>query len=182
MNAFILLRALTVGALMGWLPVTPTAAQSAPLSAADRLEIAEAVAGVGLYADLRDWARVERLLAPEVTTDYVSLFGGTVSTTEASALVAQWRSVLPGFDATQHLISNLSIQGDGDHAQVTSHVRATHWLGERSWTVGGVYTHRLIRREGGWRVDFIRLHRLYEEGDREILSLAADPPAAVDDD
>lgn len=180
MNAFILLRALTVGALMAWLPATPTAAQSAPLSAADRLEIAEAVVGVGLYADLRDWNRVERLLAPEVTTDYVSLFGGSVTTSRASDLVAQWRSVLSGLDATQHLISNLSIQGDGDCAQVTSHVLARHWLGERSWTVGGVYTHRLIRREGGWRVDFIGLRRLYEEGDREIISLAADRVGLAD--
>lgn len=151
-----------------------------PLTPDDHTRIAEVVTGVGLYADLRDWARVERFLAPKVTTDYVSLSGGTVATADRSALVAQWRAVLPGFDATQHQITNLAVQGAGDDAEVTSHVRATHWIGEQFWTVGGIYSHRLARSQDGWRVTFMGIKRLYEEGDRKLLELATSRVAKGD--
>lgn len=156
------------------------AAAAAPLSTADRLAVADAVAGIGLHADRRHWARAQDLLDEHVTTDYVSLFGGEVATAPRAALVAQWQGVLPGFDATQHLISNVLVEGAGDEAQATSHVRATHWIGSRSWTVGGIYTHRLVRTPLGWRVRFMGLQRLYEEGDRALIQearakLAGDP-------
>jgi hypothetical protein len=52
-------------------------------------------------------------------------------------------------------------------------VRATHWLAAKSWTVGGVYTHRLQRRQARWQVTYMRIERLYEEGDRSVLQDAA---------
>ncbi|WP_254020352.1 nuclear transport factor 2 family protein [Mesorhizobium escarrei] len=55
-----------------------------------------------------------------------------------------------------------------------SHVRATHWIDARSWTVGASYLHRLVRTPGGWRVSTIAIRRLYEKGDRAVLAAAAD--------
>ena len=152
---------------------------SAPLSAADKAEIAEAVTGIGLYADLRDWGRVRDFMASQITTDYVSLFGGEVGTTDRVALIAQWKTVLPGFDATQHLITNIAVDGNADEAHTTSHVRATHWINGHFWTVGGIYRHRLVRSSDGWRVSFIGIQRLYEEGDRAVLKAAAERVTAA---
>ncbi|TIT20008.1 MAG: nuclear transport factor 2 family protein [Mesorhizobium sp.] len=163
-------------------------AVSAPASSAsgdaltveDRIAIAEAVAGIGLYADLREWNRVRSYFAARVTTDYTSLFGGEATTSDRDALIALWQGLLPGFDATQHLITNITVEGAGNDAVARSHVRATHWIGGRFWTVGGSYLHRLVRTPEGWRVNAIAIHRLYEEGDRAVLAAGADRAKAAE--
>ncbi|TIO11099.1 nuclear transport factor 2 family protein [Mesorhizobium sp.] len=153
-------------------------ASGAALTVEDRIAIAEAVAGIGLYADLREWNRVRSYFAARVTTDYTSLFGGEVATGDRDALIAQWQGLLPGFDATQHLITNIVVEGAGNEAIARSHVRATHWIDTRFWTVGASYLHRLVRTPEGWRVSAIAIHRLYEEGDRAVLAAAADRVSA----
>ncbi|TIX03365.1 MAG: nuclear transport factor 2 family protein [Mesorhizobium sp.] len=110
---------------------------TAALTIEDKTAIAEAVAGIGLYADLREWNRVRSYFAARVTTDYTSLFGGEVATSDRDALIAQWQGLLPGFDATQHLITNIVVEGAGNDAVARSHVRATHWFDTRFWTGGG---------------------------------------------
>jgi SnoaL-like domain len=126
---------------------------------------------------MRDWDRVLRLLADQVTTDYTSLFGGAASTVPRADVVAQWRSALEGFDATQHQITNVTVTGSGAEASALSHVRATHWIDGKFWTVSGVYTHRLARAADGWRVTYMAIQRLYEEGDRSVFEHAANRPA-----
>ncbi|MER9231205.1 nuclear transport factor 2 family protein [Mesorhizobium sp. M0622] len=144
------------------------------LTAEDRIAIAEAISGIGLYADLREWGRVKSYFAALVTTDYTSLFGGEVAISDRDALIAQWQGLLPGFDATQHLITNITVDGGDNNAVARSHVRATHWIGARFWTVGASYLHRLVRTPEGWRVNAISIRPLYEEGDRAVLAAAAD--------
>jgi len=143
------------------------------LTAEDRWEIAEAVVGVGLYADLREWDRLRALLADRVTTDYTSVFGGEALTSRPDALVGQWREALSGLDATQHQITNLLIEGTSAEATVRSSVRATHRLGDRFWIIGGSYTHRLAYTADGWKIAYMQIVRWYEEGDRAILAEAA---------
>lgn len=151
----------------------PDMAQPSPLTAEDGLAVSETVTGVGLFADLRQWDRVGTLLADEVTTDYVSVFGGAPATVSRADLLEQWRATLGGLDATQHQITNVTVSPDGAGAIALSHVRAVHWFEGRSWTLGGVYTHRLLRGPAGWQVSAMAIQRLYEEGDRGILAAAA---------
>jgi hypothetical protein len=148
-------------------PALSTTQSTAALTVEDRTAIAEAVAGIGLYADLREWNRVKSYLAARVTTDYTSLFGGEVATSDRDSLMAQWQDLLPGFDATQHLITNIVVEG------------ASHWIDARFWTVGASYLHRLVRTPEGWRVSAIAIRRLYEEGDRAVLTAAADRVSAA---
>jgi hypothetical protein len=148
-------------------------AGATPLQAHDQLTITQTVTGIGLYSDLREWDRVLTMLAGQVTTDYVSVFGGDVETASRTDLVGQWRAILQGFDATQHLITNVAVDGSGDEATTRSHVRATHRIDDRFWTLGGVYTHRLVRTADGWRVVFMGIQRLYEEGDRALVQEAS---------
>jgi hypothetical protein len=139
------------------------------LSADDRIAVTDTVTGIGLFADLRQWDRVGALLADEVTTDYVSVFGGEVASASRTELLDQWRATLGGLDATQHQITNVAVTATGQGATALSHVRATHWSGGRFWTLGGVYTHHLLRTQSGWQVAFMGIARLYEEGDRSVL-------------
>ena len=164
------------------------AASAAPVPAADlvlpslddRIAIGDAIVGIGLHADRHEWDRLEASFAPEVTTDYTSLFGGTPQTQARSALVAGWRGMLPGFDATQHMVTVAEVRlRDPDHATARSYVRATHRLGTALWVVGGFYTHELVRSPEGWRVTFMRLGLLYEEGDRGLVAGAAERAQAL---
>ena len=148
-------------------------AHAEPLSAADQVAFTQAVTGVGLYTDVRDWQRVSSLMADHVTTDYTDIFGGQIVTTPREDLVAQWRNTFEGFDATQHQITNVSVSGGGDEASTLSHVRAIHWVDARTWTVGGVYTHRLVRGSNGWQIVYMAVQRLYEEGDRGVFDAAS---------
>lgn len=148
-------------------------AGAAPLSAQDQLAVTQTVTGIGLYSDLREWGRVLTMLAEQVTTDYVSVFGGDVETASRTDLVGQWRATLRGFDATQHLVTNVAVGGSGDEATARSQVRATHRIDDRFWILGGVYTHRLVRTADGWRVIFMGIQRLYEEGDRALVQEAS---------
>jgi SnoaL-like domain len=148
-------------------------ARAEALSAADQVAITQAVTGLGLYADVRDWQRVSLLMADQVTTDYTDVFGGQIVTTSREDLVEQWRTTFQGFDATQHQITNVSVSGGGDEASTLSHVRAIHWVDGRSWTIGGVYTHRLERGPNGWQIAFMAIQRLYEEGDRGVFDAAS---------
>lgn len=70
--------AMTV-ALVG--PVSSRGAADVPLTPEDRRRINEAVVGVGIFADLRDWQRVQGYVADPVTTADTSLFGRSSTTT-----------------------------------------------------------------------------------------------------
>ena len=119
--------------------------------------------------DRRDWTAVRNGLADEVDTDYTSLFGGEPEHLTAGTLVGRWRGLLPGFDATQHLLGPVAVTGtDGATTTAECNVRAYHRLGDRVWMVAGRYT---LTVRGG-RVAGIVLHTLYEEGDRGLVEEA----------
>lgn len=139
----------------------------------DRIAITDVVNSVGTLADLKQWLQLQQLFADEVTVDYTSLFGGKAQTIPSEQLMSQWQSVLPGFDATQHLITNHQITINGDTATVIAYVRATHRLGDGMWVVGGYYVDELVRTHNGWKLTAIQYNALYEEGDRSLIEQAA---------
>src|SRR5271165_5269328 len=141
----------------------------------DRVAIAGLISGLGFYSDQGEWKLVEAGYAPEVTTDYVSLFGGEPQTQPRAAVVASLRGVMPGFDFNQHLITTPDIRmRDRDHAVARSYVRATHRFGKATWVVGGYYTHELVRSHDAWRICYVKFTLGYEEGDRALLAQAAE--------
>jgi hypothetical protein len=138
------------------------------VSAADRLEIQDTICAVTLYADLGDLQGAASLFADGATLDYSSISGP-----DARALVARqfWSSVedfFPGFDATQHMVTNFDIRIQGDVAECTSAVRAMHRIGDEIWTNGGFYYHRLVRSAQGWRIAHLRYDMRFEEGRRLV--------------
>ena len=139
----------------------------------DRLAITDVVNSMGTLADLGDYDQLQQLFTDEVTVDYTSLFPGEVQNISSEQLMTQWQSTLPGFDATQHLITNHQITIDGDEANAVAYVRATHKLGDEMWVVGGYYVDELVRTDEGWKLKAIQYNALYESGNRSLIEQAA---------
>ena len=152
----------------------------------DRDEIIRVCTLVVWLSDRRDWAALHDILAEEVDFDYTSLNGGEPMRMPRRAVVNGWRTVLGGLQATQHLVSNQLVTVDGDTAQYTASVLATHVLpndqGEPTWTVGGHYLYTLARTEGEWRITGIKMTADWTAGNRDIMLLAIkDQPDSVKD-
>lgn len=143
-----------------------------PLSIEDRLEIMQAVGAVLLMLDLHEWDKVGPYLADEVIVDYRSIFGGEVAHHTRASLVELWRSRIPGFDSTQHQVTNVIVEGVGSRASTTSSIRACHRLGDGYWNFGGGYFHELVRTAEGWQIRAMTIRMTYEEGDRGIRAQA----------
>ena len=85
--------------------------------------------------DARNFTTVRASFADEVRTDYTSLWGGEAATVSGDDLIAGFRGIIPGFDATQHLTGPI-VAVDG---RLETHVIAHHWLDGETWVVHGHY-------------------------------------------
>lgn len=125
--------------------------------------------------DTRDWDMIGSILADQVDVDYTSVFGGQPERLTGVELAERWRRMLPGFDATQHLVGPLLESGGG---VVECNVRGYHHLDGQTWMVAGWYTLTLIEVDGRTRVAGIDLAASYETGSRDLVDRAqrrADP-------
>ncbi|MCB9475639.1 MAG: nuclear transport factor 2 family protein [Deltaproteobacteria bacterium] len=144
----------------------------------DIRRIQDTCVGVMHDIDLRYWDGLADLFAPDVTTDYTSLFGGEAVTQSAVELIAGWRAALSNLDSTQHLLGPIAVQVNNDAAVAHTHVRAWHkkagLAGGESWMVAGHYTFRLIRAdEHHWKISAVKLTVLDQEGNVEMLAQAS---------
>lgn len=143
----------------------------------DRAAIIDTVNAMAFFADARDWARVRACFDAKVFVDYTSLAGGEPAEQDADALIAAWRATLPGFDATQHIVTNHQVTLAGDRATCLSHFRAQHSIDEgtaaRVWELDGDYDHGLVRTADGWRIARLVMTWTFERGDRALGAEAA---------
>jgi len=141
-------------------------------------EITRVINAFGLHTDTHRWDKLEALFAPEVTVDYVSLFGGSVQRMKAADLVGGWKKVIPQFTCAQHLITNHLIDVDGDSAFAETQVAALHTMvepalaGKDAWTVGGRYEFRLRRLGGAWKIEAVKLIATRQSGNPELPKIA----------
>lgn len=150
----------------------------------DRQQIIETINNLANYADLGRWDNLRTdVFASEVTVDYTSLIGGEAHKLAARDLVDSWRSLLPGFEATQHMLSNHQVEVCGDEASASAYVRAYHYLpnktGGHTWMVAGYYNYELSRQLAGWRVTALKLNLLYTEGNQNLVNLARTNSAVI---
>jgi hypothetical protein len=123
-----------------------------------------------LYAiDRLDWAEVRRCFADQVRADYTELAGGEPETLAADDLIARWRGLLPGFEATQHMTGPVLLTRDGQPGQrADAHVRAYHRLGGETWAVHGHY----IARIADGKITALTLQVFYQEGNLNLPATA----------
>jgi hypothetical protein len=142
-----------------------------------REEIQDRIAVLLNAIDRLEWGAVRAAFAPTVAIDYTSLFGGSAETLPVAALVERWRGLLPGFDATQHLIGPVIVTGSGTEAATAeTPVRGYHYLsgaeGGPVWMAAGRYRCAMERRDGDWKIGGLTLELAYQEGNLGLPALA----------
>jgi hypothetical protein len=138
--------------------------------------VTDALARFVLAIDDHDWDGVTAALAETVRRDYTSLFGGEADEISGPALAAEWRGVLTGLDAHQHLLGPPVVDVAGDEARAAVHVVGTHVADGHPgspWVVGGTYRFVLRRLEARWRIVAITLDTRWQTGDSAVLQRAA---------
>lgn len=148
----------------------------------DTQEISDLIARMLLAVDRLDWAGVRRAFSERVVMDYTSLFGGSVNTLRADEVIAGWKGLLPGFDATQHLIGPVVVSANRGSITAETTVRGYHHVkdapGGTTWMVSGVYTFGVTATADGWQIESIKLALAYQEGNTALRQLAQERVAA----
>jgi hypothetical protein len=95
----------------------------------------------------------------------------------ADALLDRWRALLPGFDATQHLIGPVIVtEHRASLATVEAQARGYHYLagaeGGALWIVAGRYRFAMEQCDAGWTIRGITLQLAYQEGNLELPAIA----------
>ncbi|HBZ70698.1 MAG TPA: hypothetical protein DEP35_13580 [Deltaproteobacteria bacterium] len=116
----------------------------------DRLEIAELLARYARGVDTKDWALWRTVFTEDAHIDYRSA-GGIEGDRET---VGKWlAAALTAFPMTQHYITNVEIDVDGDTARVRAmFYNPMRFRGADDLNFyGGYYHHQLVRTSHGWR-------------------------------
>ncbi len=116
----------------------------------DRVAISDTVTSMLHAIDALDWDAVREAFADRIDVDHTSLAGGSPETLPAQELMARWRALLPGFEATQHLTGPITVRPVEGRAMAETHVRGYHCIKEAEggdvWMVAGHYALRMGRR------------------------------------
>lgn len=132
----------------------------------DRIEIADLLTRYADAVDRRDWDRYRSVFTPDARIDYTSVGGVAGSVDEVCNWLAE---ALVMFESTQHMISNIEVELDGDTAAVTAMVINPMKLPDGTvhgtvWTTGGWYHHKLVRTPDGWRSRHLREEASWFQG------------------
>ena len=96
----------------------------------DKQEITEICYRYGLVIDGRDWAALAALFTPDADAYYLDM----PPCHGYQAIEDTCRAALTPLSATQHLISNVVVRLDGDHAECSCYLQAQH---VKTGTAGG---------------------------------------------
>ncbi len=139
-------------------PAPQPTAELGSISVDDRPDraVEETLRTITTGADLHQWGLVRSAFADVVDVDY-----GTPERLDADELIARWRSFLPGFDVTQHRLSQIAMRLNGDRAEATAQFHAAHLIrgaaGGDIWEFEGRYQFSLVRSALGWSVSRMRM-------------------------
>jgi ketosteroid isomerase-like protein len=132
---------------------------------ADHLEIQNVI---NLYAsalDQQQWSALEGVFTEDAVADFI----GMATCEGRGAITDLVKGVLLQCSVTQHLLGNINIEVDGDHAKAVCYLSAMHaGLGDyasKTLMVWGEYTDQLTRTTDGWRITHRTLKTMFAEGD-----------------
>lgn len=125
-------------------------------------------------ADSGAFGYLAQIFTKKVIVDYTSAFGGEPAETTNTALMQQWRGLLPGFDFTRHALSNIEVDIDGDTAKASANITASHYLGtDGFWQISGRYKFQLNKAGHHWKINKLTLLAESEKGSRGVLVKAS---------
>ncbi len=116
---------------------------------ADRLEIHDVLIRYSTALDTRDWKLLWSVFSDDAVLDYDEAPPASVA--EFAERAQKGIGDLP---ATQHTVTNISVELDGDRARSRCYASAMHVRGEEraTYLLGGVYLDELVRTPDGWRI------------------------------
>ncbi|WP_010125933.1 nuclear transport factor 2 family protein [Sphingomonas sp. KC8] len=125
---------------------------------ADRLEINELLARYCHALDQKDWPAFHAVFTDDATLDFTA-FGGPKGT--AGELEAFLAPVLDSLIASQHMVSTVIVDIDGDQAKARSAAIVPMTAlaadgGEQTSLSGLWYEDQLVRTSAGWRIRYRR--------------------------
>ena len=148
----------------------------------DQHDIINTVQQIFIQTDERNWDRVAACFADPLQLDYTSMNGGEPARMSPQQVIESWQGVLPGFEATQHSISNFQVNVTGDKAMVKCYGTAVHYLptedGPDTWTVVGTYDFHLVKSNDQWKADHMKFNFKFMEGNQNLPTLAQQQVAA----
>lgn len=165
-------RSATTALMAAALAVPVAARDLGPVGDAETAKVIAVVASIPLAVDLAAYDLAERAFAARVLVDYTSLWGGTPNSVTPAELMAAWRGIVPGFDATWHELADVSATVTGATATATAFVDGRHWIGTQVWRPVGTYDWTLQKQDGAWKVTSMTFRLQREIGDRAIASQA----------
>ena len=156
----------------------------------DKQALTELIFRQALANDQRDWKTYRECMADgDVHFDFTDhtdrVIGKHVGVvTSSDSWVAKVTAVNLGFDATQHIISNLIHVVRAEEADSECFTVAEHFLnnsiGDRSITMGGIFKIQSVRTPSGWKIKRWHLAVLWYRGNPAIYRLAQERAAAVE--
>ena len=127
-------------------------------------------------SDERNWSKVENSFAEQVVLDYTSMVGGEPSKMSPREITTAWKTILPGFDVTQHNLSAFKVTVDGNKATVTNEGHALHYITlnnkKEQWVVDGNYLFNLIKSGNRWQVTSMQFNKTSISGNLELPNIA----------
>ena len=142
----------------------------------DKADIQALILNYAWGIDSRNWALFRSIFDDEIEMDFSSFNGTPAARMRADDWVAACQALLPGFDATQHVLTNFMIELEDDTATAIVYMKAEHFiadqLGNSSHTLGGHYTHRLKRTGDGWKIHATTLNVTWSRGNRQVYDMA----------
>ena len=116
----------------------------------DKIEIQELLARYARGVDSKDWELWKSVFTADAFLDYSSAGVISGSRDQVASWFAQGLSAVP---MTQHFISNVEIDLDGDRAQVRAmfyNPMQLPGMSDLSYC-GGFYHHDMVRTPDGWK-------------------------------
>jgi len=135
-------------------------------------KITQAIATLFKAIDDRDWQLGLSVLAKEIFLDYSSMNNTEPSVHNHEQVIDAWESFLPGFDRTQHQLSEFKVQLHGHEADVFYVGKADHFIGDEIWTTIGNYNTRLEKQKGKWLITYHKLTYDRQSGNTGLPKLA----------
>jgi 3-phenylpropionate/cinnamic acid dioxygenase small subunit len=123
----------------------------------DKLEIQEVLARYARGVDSKDWELWRSVFLPSATLDYSSVGIAAGSREQVGAILEQSLKAVP---MTQHFISNVEVDLEGDRAKVRAmfyNPMQLPGMAELSYC-GGCYVHDMVRTPEGWKSERLVEH------------------------
>jgi 3-phenylpropionate/cinnamic acid dioxygenase small subunit len=120
----------------------------------DKLEIHELLARYARGVDTKDWELWKSVFTPDALVDYSSAGAPVGPPHEIAAWLEQGLQVVP---MTQHFISNIEVEVQGDKAKVRAlfyNPMQLPGMAEMSFC-GGYYRHEMVRTDEGWKSQWL---------------------------